>query len=68
MEYIQCDKSDLEQPADGQADHALDALRYGIMSPLYRKRSWSDETINASSITPVHNYDPLKHGYWAKKH
>ncbi|GMO28557.1 MAG: terminase family protein [Termitinemataceae bacterium] len=63
LEHLQCDRIRLEEPADGQADHAVDALRYGLMSPLYRKKYNSEAAVYSTPKTA--SYNPLKYGAWA---
>jgi hypothetical protein len=62
MEYLQCDKIKLEEPANGQSDHAVDALRYGLVSPFYQRKHHQPAVINAHI---QRRYNPLEHGYFA---
>jgi hypothetical protein len=59
LEHLQADRLKPEEPADGQPDHAVDALRYALMSPYYRSKSFGDPSIYSGK--PVKPYRPLEH-------
>jgi hypothetical protein len=63
MENIQCDKNNPEKADTRQADHALDALRYGLYSYLYDGKARNTGRVYRS-YGKVTLYDPLKHGEW----
>jgi hypothetical protein len=67
LETLQIDKTNFEELGAGQDDHAADALRYGLVSCLYRHRREMAAVIGGEA-PQVQHYDPLKSGYWAKKY
>jgi hypothetical protein len=67
MENIQCDKNNPEVVDTKQADHALDALRYGLMSDLYGfHASYTAPLRGGGDAAGSYSADPTKAGYWKK--
>lgn len=67
MENIQCDKNNPEVVDTRQADHALDALRYGLMSDLYGYHSSYTPPIPSSADNSgSYSVGLTSSGYWKK--
>jgi hypothetical protein len=67
MENIQCDKNNPEIVDTRQADHALDALRYGLMSDLYGFHSSYTGPVRAGGDKGgSYSVGLTKAGYWKK--
>jgi hypothetical protein len=67
LETLQIDNVRFEELRDGQDDDAADALRYGLVSVLYKHpRKYAD--VIGRDAPQVQQYNPLKSGYWAKKY
>jgi hypothetical protein len=65
MESIQCDKNSIEIADSRMADHAIDALRYGLNSDLYRRREAKNTAPVRAYKKQREPYDPTKRGCWA---
>ena len=67
METIQCDKNNPEVVDTRQADHALDALRYALMSDLYGFHSSYTAPVPAGSASSgSYSFNLTGKGYWKK--
>jgi hypothetical protein len=66
IERLQCDRTDPEVPYKRQADHAVDALSYGVSSDLYEYARESANAKTDPAPQPAsYAYDPFRKGsFW----